>query len=152
MDLIFWRHAEAEPGDPDALRHLTPKGVEQAAYMGTCLKKYLPANIHILVSPTLRTRETADALMLDYTLCESLAQGKSSEELLQAVGWPNDQRPVLVVGHQPAFGRSISLLMTGSESDWAIDKAAFWWLKHEATEDEPGVIIKAVMSPEFLRK
>ena len=33
MDLILWRHAEAEPGEPDLERALTPKGVKQARRM-----------------------------------------------------------------------------------------------------------------------
>ena len=30
MDLILWRHAEAEDGVPDTARRLTPKGEKQA--------------------------------------------------------------------------------------------------------------------------
>ena len=30
MDLILWRHAEAEPGEPDLGRRLTAKGIQQA--------------------------------------------------------------------------------------------------------------------------
>ncbi|MGZ5154068.1 MAG: histidine phosphatase family protein, partial [Burkholderiales bacterium] len=31
MDLILWRHADAEDGANDAARRLTPKGLKQAA-------------------------------------------------------------------------------------------------------------------------
>ncbi len=34
MDLILWRHAEAEPGEPDLGRRLTAKGVQQAERVG----------------------------------------------------------------------------------------------------------------------
>ena len=34
MELILWRHAEAEPGEPDAQRALTSKGIRHAARMG----------------------------------------------------------------------------------------------------------------------
>ena len=34
MDLILWRHAEAEPGEPDLGRRLTAKGHKQAERMG----------------------------------------------------------------------------------------------------------------------
>ena len=33
MDLILWRHAEAEPGEPDLGRRLTAKGLKQAERM-----------------------------------------------------------------------------------------------------------------------
>ncbi len=34
MDLVLWRHAEAEPGEPDLGRRLTAKGLKQAERMG----------------------------------------------------------------------------------------------------------------------
>ena len=34
MDLILWRHAEAEPGEPDVGRRLTAKGLKQAERVG----------------------------------------------------------------------------------------------------------------------
>ena len=39
MDLILWRHAEAEPGAPDHGRRLTPKGEKQAARMAAWLER-----------------------------------------------------------------------------------------------------------------
>ena len=35
MDLILWRHCEAEPGEPDLGRRLTSKGLKQAERMAT---------------------------------------------------------------------------------------------------------------------
>ena len=37
VDLILWRHAEAEPGEPDLGRRLTSKGLKQAERMGEWL-------------------------------------------------------------------------------------------------------------------
>ena len=34
MELILWRHAEAEDGFPDEERALTPQGIAQAEKMG----------------------------------------------------------------------------------------------------------------------
>ena len=42
MDLILWRHADAEPGEPDDQRRLTAKGKKQARRAGrgcTALEK-----------------------------------------------------------------------------------------------------------------
>ncbi len=33
MDLLLWRHAEAEDGTPDLKRKLTPRGEKQARQM-----------------------------------------------------------------------------------------------------------------------
>ena len=46
MELILWRHAEAEPGTldlPDEQRALTPKGQRHAARMGAWLEKEVQA-------------------------------------------------------------------------------------------------------------
>ncbi|HEY5306925.1 MAG TPA: histidine phosphatase family protein, partial [Casimicrobiaceae bacterium] len=51
MDLILWRHAEAEPGEPDLGRRLTAKGIKQAERMATWLEVHLPDTCRILVSP-----------------------------------------------------------------------------------------------------
>ena len=58
MDLILWRHAEAEPGVPDLERALTVKGQKQARRMGEWLASQLSENCRILVSPALRTLRT----------------------------------------------------------------------------------------------
>ena len=42
MDLILWRHAEAEEGGPDLERRLTPKGRKQAKRVAAWLLQRLP--------------------------------------------------------------------------------------------------------------
>lgn len=58
MDLILWRHAEAEDGDgnkPDAQRRLTARGEKQARDMAAWLNARLPKDTTVLVSPAIRT-------------------------------------------------------------------------------------------------
>jgi phosphohistidine phosphatase len=43
MDLILWRHAEAEPGEPDHGRRLTAKGIQHAERVAEWLDRHLPA-------------------------------------------------------------------------------------------------------------
>ena len=65
MDLILWRHADSvELDDPhqDAERPLTAKGKRQAERMANWLNQHLPDTTRILVSPTRRTLQTAEAL------------------------------------------------------------------------------------------
>ena len=62
MDLILWRHAEAEDGVPDGARALTKKGLKQAAAIAAWLKPRLPDATRILVSPATRAQQTAAAL------------------------------------------------------------------------------------------
>ncbi len=57
MDLILWRHAEAEPGEPDLGRRLTAKGLKQAERMGAWLDHHLPDGTRILARrPIARSR------------------------------------------------------------------------------------------------
>ena len=60
MDLILWRHAQAEDGGPDLDRTLTRKGRKEAARMGEWLRVRLPSQFQVLSSPARRARETAD--------------------------------------------------------------------------------------------
>ena len=68
MDLILWRHAEAEPhvteGDEagDLKRALTPKGKRHAARVGAWLHRQLPDDLRVLSSPAKRCVQTVEAL------------------------------------------------------------------------------------------
>jgi len=69
MDLILWRHAQAEEGTPDHARQLTPQGRKQAVRMGAWLDRSLPSGCRILCSPTVRTRQTVEALGRKFRCC-----------------------------------------------------------------------------------
>ena len=62
MELILWRHAEAEDGEPDLARKLTPRGNKQARRAAEWLDRHLPDRTRILVSPAIRAQQTAAAL------------------------------------------------------------------------------------------
>ena len=55
MDLLLWRHAEAEDGFPDAERRLTARGEQQAQRMAAWIKAHAPKNLRIIVSPATRS-------------------------------------------------------------------------------------------------
>lgn len=152
MDLILWRHADAEPGDPDLARQLTPKGRKQAKAMARWMERHLPKDTEILVSPAMRTRQTADALKRKYKIAEGLAPDKSPQDMLAAAGWPNSDRTVVIVGHNPAIGQLAALLLSGNAADWTMRKGAAWWFSNRVREGESPVLLKAVMSPGMARK
>jgi phosphohistidine phosphatase len=58
MDLILWRHAEAEDGVPDTARKLTPKGEKQAQKIAKWLKERIESPVRMIVSPAVRTQQT----------------------------------------------------------------------------------------------
>lgn len=132
MDLILWRHADAEilrAGQSDLDRALTPKGERQARRMAAWLDARLDASTRIVVSPALRARQTAEALGRKFETAKAIAPDRSADELLAAVRWPDGDVPVLVVGHQPTLGIAAARLLAGVAQDWAIRKCAVWWLR-----------------------
>jgi phosphohistidine phosphatase len=149
MDVILWRHAEAEAGGPDAERKLTEKGLEQARSVGQWLRKRLK-NYQILSSPAVRARETAAGLDERFGILKQLYGSASPAEVLESVGWPDGEGTVILVGHQPQLGEVAAFLMTRSVSPWAIKKGAIWWFR---TEREAGRLVTelvAVVPPKMV--
>jgi len=113
MDLILWRHAEAEPGEPDLGRRLTSKGLKQADRMAQWLDSPLPDTCRVLVSPADRAQQTAVALQRKFRTVAELAPGASVAAVLAAANWPDPREPVLILGHPAALGAVASDPMRG---------------------------------------
>lgn len=156
MDLILWRHAEAEEADastPDAQRALTERGEKQARKMAAWLARRLPEKTRILVSPARRTRQTAHALGLPYEIEPRVGTGADAADLIAATGWPEGsgkRSAVVIVGHQPSLGRLAALLLSGAEADWAVKKGAVWWFSSRARDDGAQTVLRAAINPELL--
>jgi len=150
MNLILWRHAEAEDGDDDMARQLTRRGRRQAEMAAAWLGRHAPEDMQILVSPAVRTRQTADALNRDYTLVPDIAPGASPDLVLASAGWPLNGQTVLVVGHQPTLGQAASILLAGTTLDWTLKKGGIWWLGRRQRDEDFQVVLRAVVNPEFL--
>jgi len=157
MDLILWRHAEAEDwpgGDPeggsDLDRSLTPRGEKQAARMAGWLDRQLPEGARILVSPARRCEQTALALGRKYKIRTELAPDATPAQLLELVQWPQSRSPVLVVGHQPTLGQTIAQLLGLQESDCPVKKGSLWWLRGRERDGLSQTIVVTVQSPEVL--
>ena len=152
MDLILWRHAEAEdglPGAPDAARELTARGRKQAMKMAGWLDRNLPSGCRILCSPARRTVQTADALGRRFRIHADLGIDGEPQRMLQLANWPLARDPVLLVGHQPALGRLAALLIHGVEADWTVRKGGVWWLASRERDGLQQVYLKAAMTPDL---
>ena len=154
MDLVLWRHAEAEewhPGCDDVARKLTPRGEKQAFRMARWLDRQLPDSVRILVSPTRRTEQTALSLGRKYKLCDELLPSENGcAALLKSVNWPLARGAVLVVGHQPTLGQVIAELLALKESECTVRKGATWWLRSRQREGQWQTLVVTVQSPEIL--
>ena len=153
MDLILWRHAEAEEGreDLDDLqRPLTPRGEKQAARMAAWLDRQLPDGLRVLSSPARRAEQTALALGRKFKLRAELLPDGSPQELLELVQWPRARGAVLVVGHQPLLGQTVARLLDMRSGECAVRKGAVWWLRQRQRMEHSETILLTVQSPDFL--
>lgn len=150
MDLLLWRHAEAEDGEDDLKRRLTERGEKQARTMAAWLRDHQPKDLRIIVSPAIRTQQTAEALKLPFETHRKIGPDACVSELIAASGWPDANGSVLIVGHQPSLGRMVSLLLAGHESEWTIKKGALWWLSNRVRRGETQTVLRAVIPAELL--
>jgi phosphohistidine phosphatase len=151
MDLILWRHAEADDADggiDDLDRALTPKGERQARRMAEWLGRHLPSTAKVLVSPARRCQQTAQALDRKFKTLAALAPDGTVESLLAAARWPDAREPVLVVGHQPTLGLAAAYLMAGVTMPWSVKKGALWWLRARQRPTEREVVLVTVRGPD----
>ncbi|MCF8198465.1 MAG: histidine phosphatase family protein [Sulfuritalea sp.] len=152
MDLILWRHAEAEDGGatlPDHKRRLTARGEKQARQMARWLCAHLPRKRKVLVSPAERTQQTAHALDLPYEIVPALGIGASAKDVLRIANWPTHSGTIVIIGHQPTLGRVAALLLGGVEDNWPVKKGGVWWFSSRTRNDEHQTVLRAVLNPEF---
>ena len=153
MQLILWRHAEAEDGTgkPDIERDLTKKGRKQAERMAEWLRPQLGDDWRILVSPANRTLQTIAPLERPYEECEEVGLAATPDSVLHVAEWPRAKRPVLVVGHQPTLGQVAARLLGGAEGEVSVRKGAVWWFLSRNRNGELQTVLQAVTDPEQLK-
>src|SRR3569833_249365 len=150
MELILWRHAEADDTVPDLKRELTDKGRKQASRLAVWLSPRLSQDIRILGSPATRTLQPAQALGRGFPRGPARAPGASADDVLAAAGWPEAAYPVLVVGHQPTLGQVAMRLLTGQAGDLSVKKGSIWWLQSRERAGQVQVVLRAVATPYWL--
>lgn len=139
MELILWRHADAENGADDMARRLTDKGRRQAAAMAKWLRAHLPKNYTVVASPAIRAQETAEALGAKIATDITLAPGASVADITGAA--QRYSGLVIIVGHQPDLGRAAATL-AGASGEWHVEKGAIVWFS--------GGHLKALLPSELL--
>lgn len=153
MDLILWRHAEAQDwfeGCDDMARTLTPKGEKQAAKMSLWLDRQLPEGTRIWSSPAVRTEQTAKALGRKFKLCKELAPDESVQKVVELIQWPRAKGTIMLVGHQPMLGLLISQALGLQAAECAVKKGAVWWLRNRDRDQHAQTVVVTVQSPETL--
>lgn len=153
MDLILWRHAEAveaQEGESDLGRPLTPRGQKQAARVAGWLNRNLPESTRVLCSPALRCEETVMALDRRYKPRQELGPDAQASDLIDLVRWPLGKGNVLVVGHQPTLGAVVGQLLGMNEAAAPFRKAGVWWLRYRVRDGIGRAVVVAVQSPDTI--
>ena len=149
MDLIVWRHAEAEDGVPDLQRKLTAKGRKQAERIAQWLLQRLPSRFALIASPAVRAQQTAEALGVPIKTDKALAPGAAPAAIIKACGWPDYKSAAVVVGHQPDLGLLLAEVL-GARGGLSIKKGALWWISNRVRDEKDQVVVRAVVSPDLL--
>lgn len=141
-NLILWRHAEAEvesASGKDIDRSLTKRGRKDAAKMAKWLIQHLPANTEIISSPARRCLETAATLHKfgshNIKVAEFLSVENPVDSIAQKVINADNNKTILIVGHQPNLGLLIARLLGMNESACVVKKGAVWWLRQRFDDD-----------------
>ncbi|RQR59312.1 phosphohistidine phosphatase SixA [Burkholderia sp. Bp9125] len=152
MNLILWRHAEAEDNaSSDLARQLTARGRKDAQAMAKWLRSRLESNSTILASPAARTVQTVEALTDQYRTADALAPGADVDDVLAAAGWPDGIAPtVVIVGHQPTLGSVAARLLAGEDDSWSIKKGGIVWLASRTRDGNRQAVLRAVMTPDLV--
>jgi phosphohistidine phosphatase len=156
IELFIWRHAEAEDGVPDLERRLTGAGRRDATHIAKALAQYT-RGATMLVSPAVRTRETAaaltDAADVGATVDTRLAPGASVSQVMRSLddalgAKPRKTSTFVLVGHQPWVGALAHQLLVGTAGDWRFRKAAAWWLYQR--QGDPEWALRTVFDPDLV--
>jgi phosphohistidine phosphatase len=158
MDLILWRHAEAElaeEGGDDLSRPLTKKGERQASRMAAWLDRHLPEGTRVLVSPSDRTQQTVAPLGRKFKLRDELVPDTTVDDVLTLLKWhpetgPQSKGPVLLVGHQPYLGQLIARLLGMDEQICSVRKGGVWWLRTRMRDGQLQTVLLTVAVPDFI--
>ena len=152
MNLLLWRHAEAEDfAASDLARALTTRGRKQAQNVAKWLRTRLPDDAVILASPAVRTIQTAETLSDQSRVVRELAPNASAVDVLEAAGWPKGiAQTVVIVGHQPTLGHVAARLLGNSEASWPLKKAGLWWIESRERDGDDQAVLRAAMSHDLI--
>jgi phosphohistidine phosphatase len=120
MKVFLVRHGKAEEhtGMRDEDRSLTPKGVQQAQYLGQAVRTIGVKPAMILTSGLTRAFETAriihSALNCRVLTAPALEPGPGASEVIDLIAsHARKGSPLMLVGHNPQLGEVAAILTSG---------------------------------------
>jgi len=121
--LIILRHGKAEFSSidgQDVSRQLAERGHKEARMMGKVLRKTGIIPERILLSPSIRTRETTDSVIKKLrstpeVVVEDGIYNASTGELVQILRKQLDATSILLVGHNPGLEELVARLINPAD-------------------------------------
>lgn len=161
MKIHLLRHAEAEDASPsgrDADRRLTEAGKKRMRLIAKAIAKLDPGYDAVLVSPLVRTRQTAEPVAAACGFRKALVETKAllpnadPEEILAELGRLG-AGSVLLVGHQPHVGRLLGRLATGRrDAEIPMKKAGLAEIEIDGDPSIGRAELKWLLSPRLLEE
>jgi len=115
MKLYLIRHASASDVAPsDAERALTKDGLAEARVVGNALKRLGVEPGHIVTSPLVRARQTAEIIATALSspapveMLEELENGPSTSALVKALKPFAAEGELILVGHMPSLAEHLA--------------------------------------------
>src|SRR5690606_8229324 len=99
-----------------------------------------------LASPAVRTQQTAAALQATFRTSDEVGLGATPQTLLAAAGWPDADRAVVIVGHQPTLGMTAARLLAHTERAWHVRKGAIVWITRKGSAN----VLRAALAPDLV--
>jgi phosphohistidine phosphatase len=128
MRIVLFRHGPAGRRDAsrwpdDALRPLSPKGIDRSGRAAIGLARLEGPVDHIVSSPLVRAFETArllhEAMAHDRAVekLEALSPGGSPRAVIQKLAEFDENATVVLVGHEPDLSKLGSVLTLGAPAE-----------------------------------
>ncbi len=161
MKLYLVRHAIAQERSASGIdddRALTSEGRARMARATEGLRRIKVALDLILTSPLRRARETAEILAAGLTVTEvavmaELAPGHDPRSVI--AGWRShsDAEALALVGHEPALGHLVSVILTGATDSLGVDfkKGGVACIDTELSGKAGSSILQWFVTPKMLR-
>ncbi len=161
MLIHLLRHAEAEDVSPtgrDPDRRLTEEGRKRMRAVAKAIAKLEPGYEAVLVSPFVRSRQTAEPVAetcgfkRPFTETKSLAPNADPAEVLHELARLGPAS-ALLVGHQPHFGLLFGLLLSGRRDlEIPMKKAGLAAFEAPADPSLGPAELKFLLPPRLLEK
>ncbi|MFI5182434.1 MAG: phosphohistidine phosphatase SixA [Thermoanaerobaculia bacterium] len=161
MKIHLLRHAEAEDASPsgrDADRRLTDAGKKRMRLVAKAIAKMDPKYDAVLVSPLVRSRQTAEPVAAACGFRKTLLETKSllpnadPEAILVELSRLG-AASVLLVGHQPHFGRLLGRLATGRrDAEIPMKKAGLAEIEIDGDPSIAHAELRWLLSPHLLEE